>query len=460
MFKAISVKRVQLYFLPVQTRVPLKFGSQVLTQVTCARVCMTVADDQGNTATGWGETPLSVQWVWPENLPYEPRHQALKQMCIDLASDWQTCDLHSDPLDMGHHFIHHQLKQRHARSTMPWLAALVCNSLFDIALHDAFGNLHNRDIYETYNQDFMTHDLSHYLEPAPDSDVDFADKYPGDFLLPTPRKRLPVWHLVGGKDPLDASELKGDEPVDQYPVLLADWIKRDGLECLKIKLTGTDSQWDFQRIVRVAKLSMTLGVNYLTTDFNCTVTDPQYVVDILDRLAADEPAVYETLLYVEQPFPYDLESNQIDVHEVSKRKPLFMDESCHDWELIRLGRTLGWNGVALKTCKTQTGALLSYCWAQAHGMDIMVQDLTNPMLAQVSHCQLASHIHTLKGVESNSMQFYPDASAMEAAVHPGVYQRRKGMLDLSTLGPTGMGYKVDAINRPLPGPVFDSQAAD
>ena len=52
------------------------------------------------------------------------------------------------------------------------------------------------------------------------------------------------------------------------------------------------------------------------------------------------------------------------MHAVSARKPLFMDESAHDWRLVRLGRGLGWTGVALKTCKTQTGALLSLCWAQ------------------------------------------------------------------------------------------------
>ncbi len=33
------------------------------------------------------------------------------------------------------------------------------------------------------------------------------------------------------------------------------------------------------------------------------------------------------ILYVEQPFPYDLEAHRIDVHSVSARKPLFMDES-------------------------------------------------------------------------------------------------------------------------------------
>ena len=156
------------------------------------------------------------------------------------------------------------------------------------------------------------------------------------------------------------------------------------------------------------------------------------------------------ILYVEQPFPYDLEENQIDVHGVSARKPLFMDESAHDWRLVRLGRSLGWTGVALKTCKTQTGALLALCWAKAHQMTLMVQDLTNPMLAQVPHVLLAAHAGTIQGVETNCMQFYPEASAPEAEAHPGLYRRRQGKLDLSTIGGPGFGYRLEKIRRELP----------
>jgi len=47
---------VELYFLPVRTRVPLKFGPETLTHVTCARARVWVADGSGNTAEGWGET--------------------------------------------------------------------------------------------------------------------------------------------------------------------------------------------------------------------------------------------------------------------------------------------------------------------------------------------------------------------------------------------------------------------
>ncbi|MCK5271122.1 MAG: hypothetical protein KAJ52_01045, partial [Sedimentisphaerales bacterium] len=118
----------------------------------------------------------------------------------------------------------------------------------------------------------------------------------------------------------------------------------------------------------------------------------------------------------------------------------------------RLGRQLGWTGVALKTCKTQTGALLSLCWAKAHGMTLMVQDLTNPMLAQITHVRLAAYAGTIMGVETNSMQFYPEASEPEAAVHSGIYQRRNGQVNLSTIKGPGFGYRLEEIKRELPDP--------
>ena len=128
----------------------------------------------------------------------------------------------------------------------------------------------------------------------------------------------------------------------------------------------------------------------------------------------------------------------------------FTAEVAGPGRVVRLGRRLGWSGVALKTCKTQTGALLSLCWAKAHGMPLMVQDLTNPMLAIIPHVRLAAHAGTIQGVECNAMQFYPDASVIEERVHPGLYRRRGGVVDLSTLKGNGFGYRIDEIGRNLP----------
>ncbi|MGI6610311.1 MAG: enolase C-terminal domain-like protein [Limnochordia bacterium] len=450
-----------LYFLPLEVRVPLKFGPEVLTYVTVARVRMVVADASGRTAEGWGETPLSVQWVWPGQLTYEMRHEALKSFCTTLTDAWANFDRFGHPIEVGHAFTEELLPRlleqansgRDSAETMPWLAALVCCSPFDIALHDAYGVLHSRPVYETYGPEFMNEDLAAFLTPATGTDISFAGKYPEHFLVSPRPRRLPAWHLVGGVDPLYEGDLKGNEPDDGYPVLLSDWITRDGLKCLKVKLRGNDAAWDYQRLVNVGQLAIDHDVPWLTTDFNCTVMDPVYVNEILDRLLVEHPRIYGMILYVEQPFPYELESHRIPVHSVSARKPLFMDESAHDWKLVKLGRELGWTGVALKTCKTQTGALLSLCWAKAHGMTLMVQDLTNPMLAQIPHVLLAAYAGTIMGVETNAMQFYPDASLPEEKVHPGLYRRRDGEVDLSSIQGPGFGYRLNEIERELPAPV-------
>ncbi len=456
-----------LYFLPVATRVPLKFGPEITTHVTCARVRLTVADGRGRTAEGWGETPLSVHWVWPSDLPHGARHDALRRLCVRLAGAWAGFGTSGHPIEVGDAFRRLVLPGLLAEANaargpgaepIPWLAALVACSAFDLALHDAFGILHDRPTYTLYGAPFLNADLAAYLEPVEGSGVRFEGLYPADFLDPAPPVTLPAWHLVGGKDPVDPDELTGAEPVDGYPVLLRDWVRADGLDCLKVKLRGDDPAWDFDRLARVGRVAAEEGVGWLSADFNCTVTDPTYVLDILDRLATEDRRTFQKLLYVEQPFPYDLEAHPIDVRAVSSVKPLFLDESAHDWRLIRLGRELGWTGVALKTCKTQTGALLALCWARAHGMALMVQDLTNPMLAQVPHALLAAHAGTIMGVETNAMQFYPEASRPEARVHPGLYRRRDGRIDLSTLRGPGFGYRLAEIARDLPMPAAEARA--
>ena len=447
-----------LYLLPVINRMPLKFGREVVTRVNCARVCLRVRGRDGREVEGWGETPLSVTWVWPSTLSYEAREQVMLQFTLQLAERWAAFDVIGDALEVGHAFQRDVLPAllgelnatRGSEEPMPWLAALVCCSAFDLALHDAFGLLGQRPVYQMYGPRHLNRDLAHYLTPAEGTSVSFAGKYPCDyFVRPVPAK-IPVWHLVGGVDAIDSEELTGQEPKDEYPVLLRDWIRRDGLRCLKFKLRGDDAAWDYARTVRIGAIAIEMDVPWLTADFNCTARDPAYVIEILDRLLREHPEIHDRILYVEQPFPYDLDQYPIDVRGISIRKPIFMDESAHDWKNVARGRELGWTGVALKTCKTQTGALFSACWAKAHGMALMVQDLTNPMLAMIPHVQLAAQVGTIMGVEANAAQFYPDASRAEARIHDGLFRRRDGQLNLSSIHGAGFGYRLNEIQRTLP----------
>ena len=321
-----------VYFLPIKTRMPLKFGPEITTEVTCARIRVTVADTRGRRAEGWGETPLSVQWVWPSRLGYEERHQVLRKLTARIAESWvKTPARPGHPIELGDRFLEGLLPdlldqfndaERPGTEPVPWLGALVCASAFDLAVHDAYGVLHEVPTYETYNARFMNVDLDDYLEAADGADVSFAGRYPEEFLVNPRPRTIPAWHLVGGNDPIDASQLTGAEPDDGYPVLLRDWIRQDGLKCLKVKLRGNDAAWDHDRLLRVGEIALAEGVDWLTADFNCTVQEPSYVNTILDRLMREQPRLYGMMLYVEQPFPYDLEAHRIDVHSVSAQAPV------------------------------------------------------------------------------------------------------------------------------------------
>jgi len=455
----VQVRAVSWYALPVRTRVPLKFGHDTLTEVVCARVRLTVARADGQRGEGWGETPLSVQWVWPSTLSYGVRLRALEEFCDLLTEAYAQFPARGHAMEIGHDFLEAVLPRLLATFNeslpagvrLPKLAALVCASAFDLALHDAYGVANEVPTYLTYERPWMNHDLSAYLTPADDApSVSFAGKYPADFFRRPAPTDLLAWHLVGGLDFLTLAEAGSARLADGHPTSLDEWIERDGLKALKVKLRGNDAAWDFDRLRAVAAVGLPRGVELFTADFNCTVTDPAYVTGVLDRVQAEVPELWSRLSYVEQPFPYELAEHPIDVRSVSARCPLFLDESAHDWRVVRLGRSLGWNGVALKTCKTQTGALLSLCWAQAHGLQLMVQDLTNPMLAQLPHLLLAAHAPTIAGVETNGMQFYPAASAAEATVHPEAYRRRAGRVGFATLRGPGFGYAGAAAARTMP----------
>lgn len=451
----VRIVDVTTAFFQYDNRVPLKFGHEVSTGGETVLVCVTVAGEDGRTACGYGETPLAAAWSWPSALMQRERMARMRRFCRALEAAWRQEAAVGHPMEIGARFLDGQLGAcleaenalDPAAEPMPYLAALVCCSAFDLALYDAYGTLHGIPVFDCFNARYMNRDLASYYSDS--HRPLFSGRYPEEYLVPrgSVPSLLPACHLVGGRDPLTVDDLTGGEPDDGYPVLLHEWIARDGLFNLKIKLTGNDAAWDYERIVRVGRIALAHGVRNLTTDFNCTVQEPGYVCDMLDRLRAEEPAIFERILYVEQPFPYDLERNRIDVHAVSARKLLLMDESAHDWRFVEMGLALGWNGVALKTCKTLTGAMLSLCFARQHGMAIMVQDLTNPRLAIIPHVLLAANAGTIMGVEVNSMQFCPDASCDEARVHPGLYRRRNGCVSLETLGTSGFGYRLEEIRR-------------
>ncbi|MDA3948798.1 MAG: hypothetical protein PF508_06175 [Spirochaeta sp.] len=477
----ITITDTALFFLPVQCEHPLGFGDQTVESVTCARVSVTVSTREGAYATGWGEVPLNAGWAWPCADSSAPRDAWMQDLSIAIARRFAAFSETGHPAEITMRFLSEESDAclddcrkiwGDETRAIPSLAFRVCLSAFDLALYDAFGRVHAVGAFDTLTEKWMNHDLAYHFDAG--TEAPFSGRYPADYLVSPAVTRQRVWHLVGCEDAVlagtggpgrhAAHAMHGAPAGGAIPPLsLQEWVQRDGVEYLKIKLRGQDLDADIQRIHDVVH-AVTVGpvgcdargknssgtVRGFSLDLNRTPVSADYTHNLFDAIESSVPAFFERLMYVEEPLNARAARDAVAVRSLSERKPVFMDESAENWSDLVWGKEAGWTGVALKTCKTLTGALLSLCWARQHRMPVMVQDLTNPMLAQLTHLAFAARVPTLCGVESNSMQFYPHASEAEAQVHPGAFRRSNGTLDISTLRGPGFGYRLEEMKRELP----------
>jgi L-alanine-DL-glutamate epimerase-like enolase superfamily enzyme len=441
----IRVKEVRHSYQDFRYRTPIKFGGQVLDRVTLLNVEMDVETGSGVVATGAGSMPLGNVWAWPsKELGYEQTLGGMKFAASHLLNMY-------DGAAAGHPVaITHGLERQFAwiadvfttghqlADPMPLLAVLVVASAFDAALHDAFGKAHGRSAYHCYGPDLLDADLGSLLGP------DFAGDRLDRYLSRRPEPRLPLYHLVGALDPLTRADVR--QPVgDGLPETLGEWVERDGLTHLKIKLSGDDLGWDVERVIRVnvtaEKAWRRLGVapGRYSLDFNERCPSVEHLLLFFTRLRQRAFAAFDRVQYVEQPTHRDLKAHPLRVHEAAKLKPVVIDESLTDLESLHLARDLGYTGVAFKACKGQTQTLLLAAAAQKLGMFRCVQDLTCPGASLIHSAGLAAHIPGVAAIEANSRQYVPAANAGWDEQFPGLFTTRDGTLHTGQLTGPGLG---------------------
>ncbi|MHB8994128.1 MAG: hypothetical protein ACYC63_02645 [Armatimonadota bacterium] len=445
----IKLVEIEPLYSDATFRVPLKFGSGVVSAITDCTVRVVVETRSGKRGEGLGNILLSDLWGFPSQVvAHEQRDAAMRRVTenfckhmLDNARFGHPMELYLEAKPHLHEIAAGVDVELALAEPMPILGALVCASPVDAALADAFGNANEISTWDGYGPEHMNYDLSQWCGP------DFLGKYPADYLHPSFKPRLPIFHLVGGMDKLTADEITADDPHDGLPISLDQWIERDGIRCFKVKLRGNDNDWDVERTARIAEVVeqtyASLGITdrfYLSTDSNEMNPNPESVVDYLHRLQERSPLAYDALLYLEQPTERDLTVHRYDLSEVSALKPVVVDEGVTDVERMDLAIELGWSGVGLKTCKGHSSALLYVAKAKEKGLVLTFQDLTNPGLSLVHEAAFAARIDTLMGFEYNSRQFCPFEQAPVREKHESLFKVVDGQVSTETIGSTGIGY--------------------
>jgi L-alanine-DL-glutamate epimerase-like enolase superfamily enzyme len=433
----VRIKDVAFSYEDHRYRTPIKFGGVALDKVTLLNVTMTVETVGGTVARGFGSMPLGNVWAWPsKTLSYDKTLRSMKGAVDPFSLGYLEESVgYIHPIAFGHAFDTNLHSWAEAIG-MPLLAALVVNSAFDAALHDAYGKAHGLNCYHTYGPPFFDDDLGDYL----------GDEFRGEklhqYIAREPQPSLPLYHLVGALDPLTPTEVK--EPVgDGLPEHLGEWITRDGLTHLKIKLNGDDAGWDVARVVgvnRVASETAPERAFQFSLDFNERCRNVEYLLEVLHRIREQSPAAFDCIQYVEQPTARDLKANPANrMHEAAKLKPVVIDESLLDLETLQQARDLGYTGVAFKACKGQTQSLLLAAAAQKYGLFRCVQDLTCPGASLIHSAGLAAHIPGVAAIEANSRQYCPAANAGWDERFPGVFTTRNGRMNTGLLTGPGLG---------------------
>lgn len=405
----VRVQHTRAAFTEVRLDPPFVISGRSMTSYTLAMVEATVTNRAGGTATGTGYSVLSVPWAWPSTTVDLDRRDTAMRRCVQGFAAHAEELGPDDPVQLWRNLesvvpsvARAAAEQVDGVPEMPRLAATLALGAVDNAIHDAWSRAASRPAFSMYNREFLSQDLR-WLDPA------LTGRYPGDFHE-QPRQALPVQHVVGVGDPVEAGDAA------QRP--LRDWLRADGVRHLKVKVRGADPREDAERLMRIAAVADDeVGEYHLAVDPNEAYDDAATTAELLARVREIAPPVAARLRYFEQPTPrgLDLEPDVIAGTAV----PVIIDEGYTDHRQLPHLRAAGWSGVAIKASKGQSSALVTHSYARAHDLFVTVQDLTCVENAFAHSARLVAGLPLSSShLEYNSRQYVPDANAGIRAHHP------------------------------------------
>ena len=256
---------------------------------------------------------------------------------------------------------------------------------------------------------------------------------------------MPLYHLVGALDPLTPADVT--KPVgDGLPEHLGEWIRRDGLTHLKIKLNGDDLVWDVERVVAVNSVAEEVqrerGVEqwWYSLDFNERCKNVEYLLEFLQMLQVRAKAgVRPRAVHRTADGPRSAgESGEQDARGRETQAGRDRRIAARSGEPAPGPR----DGLHRRGVQGVQGPVADAA-ARGRGPEVRPVPLRAgsdlPGASLIHSAGIAAHIPGVAAIESNGRQYCPAANAPWDAKFPGVFTIRDGTMNTAILNGPGLG---------------------
>jgi len=357
---------------------PLVIGKGTIDTITEA-TCQVTITNGTVTRQGFGTVLLSHIWCWPEPTNID-KDLALRDACETVATAITQQQPSDSLLGLGHTVISlsDQLLEH-----LPALARRVCCAPLDNAIHDAAGCIAACSSFDLFTQ--------HGTSPFDTFFSGFGAASAIDSMLHQPKESIDAQMVVG---------------IKTSPENVRDYCTSHNIKRLKIKIGSGDIESDVSHVIAVSQaMPPADGYIDITLDANGCYVSADKLTEFLLMLRQAAPDVAVCVSAIEQPSMTPDSGDRQLWSKIAADTPLLLDETFTDLDDLKHANACGWNGLAIKSCRGQTLALLGAAWGHARGWKNTVMDLTSPNIAAIHTVLLASRISGVTTAEVNAAQF-------------------------------------------------------
>jgi hypothetical protein len=446
----------------VFARMPFRFGVVTMRAAPLLTLAVEIEDAAGRRATGYAADFLAYRWF--DKRP----EKSLADNCRDLLTVVDDArELYLEAGNEGYDTAFAlwrttlpEIERRALVHDFNRLGASFGASMLERGVIDALGRM-TGGTFAQLARDGLGIDLGSLCEELRGREI-------GAFLPDRPLQRLHVRHTVGLLDPITAAD-RGEAPaLDGLPETLEDYLERDGVRYLKIKVAGRLDE----DIARLEAIAAVLGRRdrpfHISLDGNEQYQHPDDFLDLITRIKAT-PALarlYEQIMFIEQPLDRAVALDPAAkpaLAVLSRDKPVIIDEADGWLTAFREAIELGYRGTSHKNCKGVYKSLQNMALARLRNeragwpeLFLSAEDLSNvPVVALqadlavvatlgITHVERNGH-HYFRGLGHLGQAEKADALAR----HPDLYERRgdevflhiaDGTLACGSLQVPGMGF--------------------